>query len=375
MHITVLYNKFAMPNRGGACTSLLALMNGVAKRRDITADVYQTPPADPPKTEFEYEIHLKEVINIPKLTWANQVFERSQWAGYIENTLSSETDLVITQTILAPISVKIAYENEIPSLFLVRSMPLTGYEKYNPRLGHLSNLLKTDLGGMVQYPFLYKNFHDYRIAASKATHTIANSKFTAMKLKELFDVDSEVVYPPIELNNYRTQRNENGYITMVNPRTEYKGGDIFLDIAEIMKNEDFLLVGPIKSKKIKNRAEILNNVTHWEWCDNMIEAYSESKAVVTPSRWEEPFGRVPAEAMVSGIPCIVSNRGGLPEVVGDTGEIVENIESTEAWVEAIQKAIENHEPQEQKKHVSKFSAERQSEKFDRLIGQATDSTI
>jgi glycosyltransferase involved in cell wall biosynthesis len=35
-----------------------------------------------------------------------------------------------------------------------------------------------------------------------------------------------------------------------------------------------------------------------------------------PSVWEEPFGRVAAEAMVNAIPPLVSNRGSLPHVVG-----------------------------------------------------------
>jgi hypothetical protein len=32
--------------------------------------------------------------------------------------------------------------------------------------------------------------------------------------------------------------------------------------------------------------------------------------------WEEPFGRVAAEAMINSIPALVSERGSLPDVVG-----------------------------------------------------------
>ncbi len=32
--------------------------------------------------------------------------------------------------------------------------------------------------------------------------------------------------------------------------------------------------------------------------------------------WEEPFGRVAAEAMINGIPALVGDRGALPDVVG-----------------------------------------------------------
>ncbi len=38
--------------------------------------------------------------------------------------------------------------------------------------------------------------------------------------------------------------------------------------------------------------------------------------VVVPSQWEEPFGLVAAEALVSGALPLVARRGGLPEVVG-----------------------------------------------------------
>jgi glycosyltransferase involved in cell wall biosynthesis len=40
-----------------------------------------------------------------------------------------------------------------------------------------------------------------------------------------------------------------------------------------------------------------------------------TRVLLVPSVFAEPFGRVAAEAMVNGIPPIVSDRGGLPEVL------------------------------------------------------------
>ncbi|MDZ7687774.1 MAG: glycosyltransferase family 4 protein [Halobacteriales archaeon] len=374
MLVAVSYSKFATSKSGGARESLLTLLDGVAERRDVSVDAYQTPPADdPPDTTFKYEVNVEDTVEIPKLTWTNQVFERYQWGRYLRKVLGEEHDIMVTQSRLAPVSVGVAEEKGIPSFFFVRSMALTGYEKYSPKRGHVSNLLRTDIGGRVQYPFLVKNFRQYSRAARDATRVLANSEFTAGKIEELFGVDAEVIYPPIEIEKYRTENDDDGYVTMVNPRTEYKGPDIFLDIADAMPEEEFLLVGPIGSADVKERAEETMNVTHWEWCDDMKDAYSASKVVVTPSRWEEPFGRVPAEAMVSGIPCVVSNRGGLPEVVGDTGEVVDDVESTDAWVSAVRRATENHRPEAQKERAERFSAERQVEKFGRMIDEIQGS--
>jgi glycosyltransferase involved in cell wall biosynthesis len=41
--------------------------------------------------------------------------------------------------------------------------------------------------------------------------------------------------------------------------------------------------------------------------------------VVVPSRWEEQYGRVAAEAMACGAAVIASRRGALPEILGEAG--------------------------------------------------------
>lgn len=51
--------------------------------------------------------------------------------------------------------------------------------------------------------------------------------------------------------------------------------------------------------------------------------------------FEEPFGRVAAEAMINGIPALVSDRGALPETVGDGGIVL----PVPAWTEASSRRI------------------------------------
>jgi len=47
------------------------------------------------------------------------------------------------------------------------------------------------------------------------------------------------------------------------------------------------------------------------------EFYRGARFVVTPSRWNEAFGLVAAEAMMHGVPVIASRSGALPELVED----------------------------------------------------------
>jgi UDP-glucose:tetrahydrobiopterin glucosyltransferase len=64
-----------------------------------------------------------------------------------------------------------------------------------------------------------------------------------------------------------------------------------------------------------------------------------ARAVLCPSRWEEPFGIVAAEAQAAGTPVIAYGRGALPEVVLDqrTGFIVppDDIDTAAAAVEKV----------------------------------------
>ena len=67
-----------------------------------------------------------------------------------------------------------------------------------------------------------------------------------------------------------------------------------------------------------------------------------------PSLWNEAFGLVAAEAMLNGIPVLGSNRGALPETIGDGGFLfkipdrytpetagVPTAEEVEPWVETV----------------------------------------
>ncbi|WP_432798637.1 glycosyltransferase family 4 protein [Poriferisphaera sp. WC338] len=87
---------------------------------------------------------------------------------------------------------------------------------------------------------------------------------------------------------------------------------------------------------------------------DMREVYGVSRMVLMPSVIAESGGRVAAEAMMNGLPALVSDRGALPEIVGQGGFVLPmpeqvtlkmdrpvECEVVTAWVNLIEKLTDD----------------------------------
>lgn len=352
--------------------SLLEFVDETNRRRDLTTHLYRASPKRAPDTACR--MTTTELQSIPRLSWINQVATRRQWAHFLENEFDHTHDVVLTENVLGPPTVAAADSYGVPSIFFIRSLLILGLNKYDRRRNPVSNFIQTDIGGKIQFPFLYDTIRTYATALQDADIVVANSEFISDCIKNQFGIDSEIIYPPIKLDQYRVHYNPDGKITMVNPRAKYKGADIFLDIAESLPDREFLVVGSTNDPNINHRIESLENVEYLGWQDDMRQVYRRASVVVVPSQIHEAFGRVAAEAMVSGIPCVVSDRGGLPEVVGDTGLIVQDIGSPSSWIDAILEALTLDSPSHQAERSSRaeiFSMNSQVQHLLDLIDSVT----
>ena len=110
------------------------------------------------------------------------------------------------------------------------------------------------------------------------------------------------------------------------------------NVSRNFKNWEYCLIGSGYSKNtffndyskqiITNFQQIenskyLGSISHEE----VQKIMRETSIIVVPSVWNEPFGLVIAEAMSNGIAIICSNSGGIPEIIGNNGLILDQVNS------------------------------------------------
>jgi glycosyltransferase involved in cell wall biosynthesis len=85
-------------------------------------------------------------------------------------------------------------------------------------------------------------------------------------------------------------------------------------------------------------------------------------ALLFPIDWPEPFGLVTIEAMANGTPVIAYRRGAVPEIVDDavTGFVVDSVD---AAVRAVPKAIELNRRAIRRRFEERFSVARMARDY------------
>jgi glycosyltransferase involved in cell wall biosynthesis len=185
-----------------------------------------------------------------------------------------------------------------------------------------------------------------------ATIVLPVSKFAEKCLYERMKgkvKKSIVIYNCIDvekLSSYRKETEKDIVLTIsrADDNIEYilKGTDRFINIARKMPHRQFIIAGlqDTALELARKEGEELPNLKiipgFLSLYDELIPLYNQAAAYIQLSL-EESFGISVAEAMVFGCVPIITNKGGLPEVAGAQGIIVE---SDDDIINAIEKSFQ-----------------------------------
>jgi glycosyltransferase involved in cell wall biosynthesis len=193
-----------------------------------------------------------------------------------------------------------------------------------PTAVYLHNVEQAELGGTL--------LPDPRILY------LANSRFTAARCQVAYGIESHVVLPYVEYDNYITATTRER-ILFINPTTP-KGVERFFQIAAARPALPFCVaeswaLGPVWRRFCLERAARLGNVEFLPPTRDMRALYARTRLLLMPSLWEESYGRSVTEAQLSGIPTLASTRGNLVDTVGTGGITVDLHAPLEAWLTAL----------------------------------------
>ena len=101
-----------------------------------------------------------------------------------------------------------------------------------------------------------------------------------------------------------------------------KGCDLFLKILTRLKQPfQARVVGDGEERasmeRLASRLGLTNRVTFTGWVLNPEKEYQAADLLISPGRWQEPLGLMPAEAAANGLPVVGFRQGGIEESIAD----------------------------------------------------------
>jgi glycosyltransferase involved in cell wall biosynthesis len=184
--------------------------------------------------------------------------------------------------------------------------------------------------------------------ARRADGIIVNSQHTARQVVERFAIDPEritVCYPGNPGWPRQTTAPHGGAILFIGTAEPRKNLRCLIEAYESLRARrpdapDLVVAGAgsdsLEAVLNRSPAKARIRLTGYVSDDVRQRLYREAAVLVLPSL-DEGFGITALEAMTTGTPVVASNRGALPEVVGDAGILVdpEDVAAISAALERV----------------------------------------
>ncbi len=256
----------------------------------------------------------KSVIRVSFVNWLTKFFPRKWllplYPVAIESLDFRDFDLVISSTsafakgiVVKPKTVHVCYCHT-PTRYLWDFKE----EYLNDHLKNSSFLQKFLLRLVLNYLRIWD-----QEAAERPDMFIANSKYTAERIKKYYRREAKVVYPPVNLDKFTLSEKKGDYFLIVSRLSAYKKIDL---VVEAFNRLGWPLVVAGTGEEEKDlRKKALPNIRFLGFVKDkdLPELYAGCRAFIFPG--EDDFGLTIVEAMASGKPVLAYGRGGALEII------------------------------------------------------------
>jgi glycosyltransferase involved in cell wall biosynthesis len=238
-------------------------------------------------------------------------------------------DVVIAQNNVYPYAVRAAKAEGVPVVMVARD---TRYRCPQPPAWEGGCMKQcgrcVGLHALLPYPWFRYHLNLSRAMCAASDAQVVPSSYMASDMRTWVQgTDPTVIYPPVDKSHHPEEWDPRDVVFL--GRGHYKGADIVAKVAEALPDIPFSIYGNQEPEHLK-MFKALPNVTVHGFVRRK-EAFRHAKVVLAPSRWYEPAGRNVCEAVHLGVPCVISDRGGVPETAGDGALIVQDPENVDHW--------------------------------------------
>jgi glycosyltransferase involved in cell wall biosynthesis len=208
----------------------------------------------------------------------------------------------------------------------------------------------------------YLRMWDYASAARVDTF-IANSRNVQTRIWKTYRRESEVIYPPVDVETFRHEPAEDYYLA-VSELIPYKRIDLL--VSAFSRNGRRLRIAGGGPELTRLRAAATRNIEFLGRVPDstLRDLYARCRAFLIPA--EEDFGITPVEALASGKPVLAFARGGSLETVPDFGGVFFN-EQTEPSLEAALRQFEQLEPTFDPARLQQWARQFSTAEFERRM--------
>lgn len=353
----IVFDKYLGYQVGGAQNSLHFLLKNLnADFKFLGCNVKKSFSAGKYILD-DWQVERINITELPKFPYIEYWLNRKKIGEFI---LSQGADLLMAQGLWGAIAVKFFNGK---SIYFIRDE--YHFDRIPIYQGGVKKYLKK-IYLLLQYPIIRRILKDNGGAIRKADLVIANSRFIAGQIENIFNKKTEFIYPLInvgELKDIEIPEPENReFITSIG--SEYMKGDRIVEmIAKSMPDYKFMIIGRNIKKPFWKE-----NILYHPWVKNVIEIYGRTKILLVPSICQDAFCSGGVKAMALGIPCIGSKIGGIPEVL-DEEFLIDDIWNIEKWKNKILEIEKNYGryPSILKEKAVRFDASLQIEKFKKIV--------
>ena len=211
-------------------------------------------------------------------------------------------------------------------------------------------------------------------SANRVDHFIANSNYTAKRIKKIYNRNAVVIYPPVNIDSFKPEGPKEDYYVTASRLVYHKRIDLIIKAFAKMPDKKLIVLGDgPELESLKAIAPFNVKIMGYQPDAVFVWLMQRAKAFVFAAH--EDFGIAPVEAMACGTPVLAYGKGGSVETVvhGKTGLLFDqqDVESICDSVEDFESGAYFFNPQTIREHAEKFSLQR----FEKEFKDFTDKKI